>query len=225
MILTILTALTLHAAEPYKVAIIDSGFAPLPYSTAGLKLCKTGHYDYNSATPSVGLDVMGHGAYVADIINSSAQTDNMCLIIYKVFGPGVFDPTYAIKDSLARAIKAGANAINMSLYYNKYLYPAYKLLLEAQQRGVVMYVSAGNNGKNLNLMCNKYPVCYKGLEKSMKVIGAMDKYKRRAFYSNYGARIDIYEFGETDNGALGTSFAAPRALGNYIRSLKWDERK
>jgi hypothetical protein len=27
------------------------------------------------------------------------------------------------------------------------------------------------------------------------------------------------------HGGLGTSFAAPRALGNYIKSLKWDNRK
>lgn len=210
------------AAEPYKVAVIDSGFSYIPFDSTGLKLCNKGHYDFDEDKPKVGSDDIGHGAYVAALINRHAKTKNMCFLIYKVFGRNIVDPHSAVDLAILKANRAGAKAINMSLYMDRSSSRTERIIKNVTRRGIKVFVSAGNNGQNLNNVCDKYPVCFRSFvkNKNLMVVGAKNIYGDIARYSNYGTRIDVYELGDLSRFSRGTSFASPRALGNYIRSLR-----
>ena len=220
----LLISLAVNAEKPFKVAIIDTGFSPMPLDDSAMKLCDTGHYDFNTETTTVPVDDHGHGTFVTYLVNKSAKTRNMCYLVYKVFGPGVLNPENAINDAMLKAYKAGAHAINLSLYMRQYSYRTRRIVKMITNRGTKIFVSSGNEARNLNTKCYTYPVCYKGVNKNMVVVGSLDMYGGIASYSNYGAMVDVYEMGDI-NDARGTSFAAPRALGKYLRSLNWDKRR
>lgn len=209
-------------AEPYKVAIIDSGFSPMPGDSSVLKLCKSGHYDYVTKESEVGADYIGHGSFVTYLINRHSKTKNMCYLIYKVFGNG--SDEFAIEKAFLKAYKEGARAINFSMVMFQYSHRARGIVKYITNKGVKIFASAGNSHRNMNTHCTTYPVCFKGINSNLVVVGSTDVYGGVASYSNYGARIDVYEFGDMKQ-HRGTSFAAPRALGKYINSLKLDKRK
>ena len=209
--------------DKYKIAIIDTGFTFVPFSTAGFKLCDSGHYDFDTNTATVGEDTIGHGAYVTALVNHYANSNKICFMIYKVFGKNVRNGHKAIDSAMIKAYKAGAKAINMSLYMTQYSERTRKIVRHITKNGVKIFVSSGNSGTDMNKTCYTYPVCYKGINKNMVVVGATDYYGRVARYSNVGTRVDIYQYGDLGR-ARGTSFASPRALGDYIRSLNLDGR-
>lgn len=206
----------------YKIAVIDTGFTPMMFDTTGFKLCESGHYDFNTNTPTVGRDTMGHGAYVTALINHHAQTNNICFLVYKVFGENVKDQ-YAVTNALIKAYKAGAKAVNMSLYMTQYSERTRRVFKYVSKRGVKLFVASGNHGVDLNKICRYYPVCYKGINPRLTIVGATDRYNRVARYSNIGAKLTVYQFGDVGR-SRGTSFASPRALGDYVRGLKLDGR-
>ncbi len=86
-------------------------------------------------------------------------------------------------------------------------------------------MAAGN--KKLNLVrkkCLQFPECYSF--KNLIVVGAQDynEPKKHAEYSNYGTRVDLWAPGWYLNkdGSMshGSSYAAPRALSEYILYLE-----
>lgn len=206
----------------YKIAIIDTGFTPLPFNGTGFKICKSGHFDYATDTPTVGEDTIGHGSYVTALADGHAQTENICFLIYKVFGGQ--SSIESVNKAMISAYKAGAKAINMSLSISKYEKRTHAIVKAITNRGVKMFVSAGNASTNMNTYCNSYPACFKGINKNMIIVGSTDYYRERASYSNYGFSIDVWEYGDLGR-SRGTSFAAPRALGNYVKTLKLDGEK
>lgn len=222
--LTCFSAVVHGKKAPFKVAILDTGFTPTPTDDSVLKLCDKGHYDYDAMLPEVGEDTVGHGAGVTFLINRNAKTKNMCYLIYKVFGDSIINTHLMIDQALLRAHKHGVNAVNMSLYMRNYSHRTRGIIKMMAKRGVKFFVSSGNSGRNLNEKCYTYPVCYKRMGRNLVVVGSTDVYGGVASYSNYGARVDIYELGDLFD-SRGTSFAAPRALGKYINSLNWDKRK
>ena len=90
-ILMLLISVGAWAKSPFKVAIMDTGFAPLPMDNAVHKLCEEGHYDYNDKEAKIGVDLIGHGSYVTYLVNDAAKTKNICFIIYKVLGRNIKD--------------------------------------------------------------------------------------------------------------------------------------
>lgn len=224
---TFLLGLTVSHAEGsqlkpiLKVAVIDSGYTLLPFDNSGFKLCKEGHYDYSKNEDKVGSDDLAHGSFVLSLINQHANTQNICFIVYKVFGPGT--SIDSIDSALIKAYRNGAKVINMSLtmfYHSKRTENIIKFLTK---RGIKIFAAAGNANQNFNTKCNRYPACFNIKNENLVVVGALDEDADVAKYSNYGARIALFKYGRTALGARGTSFAAPRAAGDYIRSLKYDE--
>ena len=208
-----------EAKEPIKVAVIDTGYMFLPFDSAGFKLCKTGHYNYNTNKAEVGTDTMAHGSFVVSIINSHAQTSNMCFLIYKVFGRNVKQG--AVKDALRRAYRAGADVVNMSLTMYYHDPQIQRLMKTMNNRGIRIFAAAGNSKKNLNQRCNRYPMCFSNMHRNFVGVGALDEDGDVAKYSNYGAKVTVYKYGRNMFGSRGTSFAAPRAAGDYIKSLNY----
>jgi subtilisin family serine protease len=223
LFLSILLSCSLSFAKPYKVAILDTGFTPLFPDNAIFKLCDSGHYDFNEEAPEIGFDDYGHGSFVTYLINANADTNNMCYVIYKVFGPNTVNGHDVIDRALVMAAKSRVNAINMSLYMTNHSYKTKKIIKKLTRRGIKIFVSAGNEGRNLNQKCFTYPVCYKGINRNMVVVGALDNYGEVARYSNIGLKVDVYKMGDIGR-SRGTSFAAPRALGKYIKKLKLDKK-
>jgi len=220
--ISIQLASTRAKARPmYRIAVIDTGFTPLPFDKTGTKLCKDGHYDYSTKRDKVGLDEIAHGSYVTYLINETAETKNICFMIYKVFGSEA-----AITDlgkAIDRARLYGAKAINMSVNMQGFEHAVHLAYKKATQSGIKIFTAAGNSNKNLNNYCNEYPPCYNDIQKNSYIVGATDKFHQRERYSNYGIKVAVYDWGNIKE-AHGTSFAAPRALGRYIKSLNLDRK-
>jgi len=217
LILTLM--LTIPAfAKRTRVAVIDTGFSGLYGSKAALtQLCKTGHHDFSTKEDIVGFDRSGHGSYVATIIAKETVHKKYCMMILKVFG--VRDGRYTVSSAVKKAVKNGADIINLSLELLNYSEYDKKVFTWATKRGVKIFVAAGNKGQNINKFCNAYPTCYK-LNDNLIRVGALNVYGNLAKYSNYGIRIAVYKFGEYNSRTLGTSFAAPRAVADYLNELR-----
>lgn len=222
----ILLLISADSQAKYKIAVIDSGFNKLDFFTDNVPLCKRGHYDFTVDKWEVGEDIVGHGTAVTKLINDRAGDNNInrrCFLIYKIFGGRT-----TTEDMLARAIdlavKNGAKSINLSLGGPVFNYKVKKAMKRAADSGVKIFVAAGNKAQDLNSACYAYPACM--TIKNMEIVGALDlfygvdgsSYLQPAKYSNKGSVITKWELG-TAYGMKGTSFACPRALGNYISSI------
>jgi len=212
-------------AKLFKVAIIDSGFGfETELNKKAFKICKTGSFDFISNLPMVGDDELGHGTSVMGLVNRRANTKNMCFLVYKVFGSSPYGDSNNIRKAMVAAYRNGAKVINMSLGGNQHSIQEREIIKEITGRGVKIFVAAGNASKNLNVTCNSYPVCYKNLNMNLIPVGATDEDVDVAKYSNRGVKISVYKYGRTISGSRGTSFAAPRATGDYIKSLNLDKK-
>ncbi len=221
LMLGLLLGSCIAKAEPYKVAIIDTGFMPVPFDSSMRKLCKTGHYDFAERKPEVGLDTYIHGTYVTYLVNNEAKTENICFLIYKVFGGK--SQEIDVVNAMKKAHKAGAKAINMSLSTGLHNHKLDKTTRSLAKKGVKIFLAAGNENNNMNNYCPRYPQCLNHVNENIVIVGAMDAFGARESYSNYGLKVDVYDWGTIGN-ARGTSFAAPRALGRYIKTLKLDKK-
>ncbi len=217
----------------YKIAIIDTGYDPAR-ATVPLKLCKTGHYDYFTKTANLNFRD-AHGTRVANLIAEKLKNVNYCAVIYQTATLGTMSTANDRANALNLAIGEQVVAINMSIQSDPRTSDvereAFKFVSEAR---VAIFVAAGNNGdgyqgKNLDKNCNIYPVCY-GF-KDLVVVGAQDPEnpKEHALSSNYGKkRVDIWAPGyyeDATDSAFGTSYAAPRALAEYILFLDSKRKK
>jgi len=203
-----------------KVGIIDSGYTPALFSISSPKLCPTGHYDFSKKSPSIREDVLGHGTFVTQLVNDTANKNNICFEIYKVFGPNI--SPRSVEDAILMAFNSGVKVVNMSLSINEYSRRLHRIVQYVTKRGMIIFVSAGNENHNLNKLCRVYPTCLKNINSNLRVVGALDTYNDKANYSNYGLRLDIWEDGDLQslfNRMRGTSFASPRATGKYINAV------
>jgi hypothetical protein len=85
-----------------------------------------------------------------------------------------------------------------------------------------MFVAAGNLGLNTDTECLAFPTCFDNIT-NLYSVGAVDAIGVRLEKSNYGSRIRYMYSAENplDNGFVpATSFAAPRALADFILSLE-----
>lgn len=82
-----------------------------------------------------------------------------------------------------RRPKRRADIINLSLGGGGWSYAEQELIRQARQRGVIVIAAAGNDGNSRPF----YPAAYQGVV----AVSAVDRYGRRAPYSNYGSYVDI----------------------------------
>lgn len=211
-------------ARTYKVAVIDTGFTRIDKNLP-LTLCKRGHYDFSTETSTIGEDDARHGMHgstIATLIAAIMRTTDVCFIVYKVFGNNISATESVFPRAVIKAVRSGARVINISIVQHRYPFGLYKAIKYAIKRGVVVFVAAGNSGQDLGIYCNEYPACFKDLGPNFRVVGATDLDRDRAKYSNHGGVVDMYFYGGTPGGGQGTSFATPRAVGMYIKSLNLD---
>lgn len=215
--------------EDVTIAILDTGVDP-NHQDLKDKIIK-GYNVINDTNDFT--DNHGHGTHVAGI--AAALTDNVTgiagvswksnLMPVKVLNEAGEGSSYEVAKGIYWAVDNGADVINMSLgdyNHSDILYDAVKY---AYDRDVILISATGND----NVEQPMYPAHYD----EVLAVAAVDEARNRAFFSNYGAHVDVSAPGEhipssfPDNNYIvmsGTSMAAPHVAGlaALIRSLRPD---
>lgn len=208
-----------RSAAKYKIAILDTGYNP-ERAVTKLKLCKNGHYDFFSETAKL-ASTNPHGTYVAALIAEPLQDVDYCAVVYQLVGKeGEISPQNVMR-AILMAKDEGVVAANMSINGPFSNFLEQRALRAASNTGMKIFVAAGNDKKDLNVACASFPACYD--IPNLIMVGALtDDLSQPAQYSNYGARIQAWYAGRYFDGvtmAQGTSFACPRALGDWLLSV------
>jgi subtilisin family serine protease len=207
-----------NKGQLFRIGIIDTGFDKA-LDTQGMKLCSSGHFDFNSNTPRVATSHY-HGTAVAQAIVEEMEGVNYCLVIFQVGSYFGITPE-AVGAALKLAATEGLIAVNISLEGPTYSFEERQQLYGLASKGTAVFVAAGNRHLNLDEACMSYPSCY-GLPNVYVVGATQDDGQFKASYSNYGSRISVWKDGTVnfnDENLRGTSFASPHALGDYVHSL------
>jgi hypothetical protein len=226
LLLSLLISLA-YAEPPVRIAIVDTGFIK-QLGKPSVKLCKTGHYDFVLNKAGIHEAAGPHGTYIANIIGSELQGYNYCIVVYRVWND---DPSEALFLRVAKALRLAGDenvsAINYSLQGLAHSYTERNGFVRALGRGIKIFVAAGNEHQDLDRACISYPACYQNMPKGMAIVGAVTDSDPQAptSYSNYGRKVDVWKPGSYVDQlsgifAQGTSFAAPRAVSDYVRSLQ-----
>lgn len=214
-----------------RVAIVDTGFIK-QLGKPNVKLCKTGHYDFILNKPGIPVDILNkesHGTFISNIIAADLEDSNYCIVVYRVWQNDIeTEPMFIrVQKALRMAAEDNVTAVNYSIQGLLYSATERAAFVKALSQGIKIFVAAGNDNQDLDQKCISYPACYKDLPSGMYVVGAVTDSDPMAVasYSNHGSRIDVWKYGsyiDQDRGmyARGTSFAAPRALSDYVRSLQ-----
>lgn len=207
------------------VAVIDSGVY-------------AGHADLSGKVTSVNVgigtaDQNGHGTHVAGIIAATMDNGiggagiapNVEILNVRVLNEKGSGNSATIARGIQAAVDKGADVINMSL--GSYWYDANEAakVKYAIDEDVCVVAAMGNDGSNT--MC--YPAGYPGVI----AVGAADRSGNRAFFSNWGAWLDVsapgYQILSTSNSGgyeymSGTSQATPVVSGvvALYQSYYWD---
>lgn len=181
---------------------------------------------------------MSHGTMVTGIIG--AATDNgrgiaglnwsVSIMPVRVLSSSGNGTVAGVGQGIRWAVDNGADVINMSLAWDSNPNdPGERFVVEqieyAISRGVTLVAGAGNDNGRITMPAAHPDVI---------AVGAVDRNKRRAWYSNYGSELDLVapggsqQNGATDGGVLstdvvggrlsysyeqGTSFASPHVAG------------
>ena len=220
----------------YHHAIIGSPYAwAVGYTGQGIKVAvlDTGVADHTdvSATSIFGpgtSDSYGHGTHVAGIIGAKANGRLGAGVApdVMIYSGNVLPNGTGTDDDIIQAIKAAqvenVDIINMSLGGLGYNGAFQQTVDEACEQGIAMFAASGNDGgQNYT-----YPSCYDHVIS----VAATDTGNGRAYFSNYGDKIDLSAPGvsissastevDADDGSRnsyrydsGTSMACPVAAG------------
>ncbi|MDD0852354.1 S8 family serine peptidase [Halobacteriovorax sp. GB3] len=151
------------------------------------------------------VDLDGHGTHVSGIIGASSNDIGMTGVganFVKIMPLKVLSPelkgllfnkkpyTAYIAKAINFAIDNGAKVINMSVGWPKVIHgqDIESALQRAKKENVAVVVASGNNNK-------KFPV-YPCSHESVICVGAMDNQFKRASFSNYSQKVDLYAPGE-----------------------------
>jgi hypothetical protein len=219
-----LTILTVANAEPvrpkFKVAIIDTGY--ISSANTGLKLCSTGHYDFRVELPVVG-HTRPHGTLVAEIIAKKLRNVDYCAVIYQIEDRDGHYPLSNLVAALKMSMREHVDAVNYSLNGFDASIEERDTWRQLSTKNIMLFVAAGNKHSNLDVACLQFPVCYD--IQNLYAVGALDSNRKLpAAYSNFGKSVRLWFNGDSLHGTQGTSFAAPRALSEYILRLANIER-
>ncbi|EAA28983.1 subtilisin-like protein [Neurospora crassa] len=191
---------------------------------------------YNAYPDSPFIDMDGHGTHVTGTLISKTYgvAKNATVICVKVFHGGGSANTivmdgfeWAVKDIIAKKRQRNS-VINMSLGCDRS--EAFNAIVDAAyDQGILTVVAAGNENQ---------PAALVSPASSARAfsVGAIDNKNTRAYFSNYGAIVDIFAPGvnivstyigkkDGDNNRTmtmsGTSMASPHVAGLalYLKSL------
>lgn len=200
------------------VAVLDTGVAGHSELTSALV---PGWNFTDSGSASDTTDRQGHGTHVAGTIGADVASGvegiaaGVRILPVKVLGDDGSGYTDWSAEGIVWAADNGADVINMSLG-GAYADPVQaEAVTYARSKGVTVVAAAGND----NVSTPFYPAASPG------VIGvaAVDQYRARAPFSNYGSYVDVAAPGVnilstdfTGNGysyKSGTSMASPHVAG------------
>jgi len=188
----------------------------------------------NNPNPPSNADAnhFSHGTHCAGIV--SARTDNNKGIAaiggnVKLMAVKTKESTtsgsslQAGMEGVAYSIAAGADVISMSWGGPAYSQTLQDLLAIAHQKGITLVAAAGNSSTNAPM----YPASYEHVIS----VGATNQDDEKAFFSNYGDKIDVmapgFEIWSTVAGngydfKNGTSMACPLVAGLAALMLSYD---
>ena len=210
-----------YKGQNIKVAVIDSGLQQNHEDLANN--AEVGrNFVGGAAGTDYSVDNGSHGTHVAGII---AADDNGIGGVgvapdahvrgYCVFpaGEGAGADSAEIMRAIRAAVEDGNDIINMSLGGPMYNADYEKVVYDAYQKGVAVFVSSGNEDTD----GYSFPAAYNGAIS----VGAVDQNSARAAFSNYGSTVKlafpgvhIYSTLPTNYGYMsGTSQASPAAAG------------
>lgn len=215
-----------------KVAILDTG---VKADHEELTIAGEANATGNSVTTGSGAaaDANGHGTHVAGIVGAKANNGKGGVGIAPdatLYGVNVLSggenagTDWAIMQGIKQAQKWNVDIINMSLGGPGYNEMCQKVVREAYDAGIAIFVSAGNEGVNRV----NYPACYD----KVICVAAADQGFSRADFSTYGSWVDLCAPGvgiwsSYNDGAYcsmdGTSQASPVAAGEAAVILAGDD--
>jgi thermitase len=176
-----------RGSSSQEIAVLDTG---VDYAHPDLDGKTIRGYDFvdNDWYP---MDLNGHGTHVAGI--AAAETNNGTGIAgtapnTKILAVRVLDANGSgslqdIADGIRYAADAGAEVINMSLGCNCHTVTLEDAVNYAYNKGVVLVAAAGND----NVSTTFEPASYT----NVIAVGAVDRYDRKASFSNYGTWVDV----------------------------------
>ncbi len=215
--------------EPrYKIAVIDTGYDPARAHVPA-KLCKIGHYDSLTKTANINY-YHPHGTQVVDLIAEKLKDVDYCIVIFQTMTTGNSKKPEATPEDIAKALNdsigLGITAVNLSLSSETPAAAEEDGIKNVATARIPMFIAAGNKHRNLDYGCVAYPACYR--YKNIVIVGAQDENfpNTPSPISNYGKRVTVWAPGyyhmgdESEWQASATSYAAPRALSEYILFLE-----
>lgn len=197
LILLLALPATLSMATPkcpkqLRIAIVDTGL-DLNDPRFTDHLCENGHRNFvNNESMD---DKVGHGTFVAGLIEKYAGNSNYCILVYKFYQDSADGNVNLSRESAAlrAAIDNGANIINFSGGGPIFNEPEAVIIRDNPQ--ITFVVAAGNEGKNLDIHGNEfYPASL--FYKNIEVVGSVTKNGDRASTSNYSSKINNKEVGQ-----------------------------
>ena len=206
------------------VAVIDSGVDAVHPDLSGVVLPGRNFIAVNSKGQVYGSgntsDDNGHGTHVAGIIsaiyNNSAGImgvtgpANVKILPLKVLrddGKGtMFDVSNAI---IYAADQGGADIINLSIGASSSSRTLENAVSYANGKGCLIVAAAGNESANV---AATYPAAYPGVI----AVGAIDQNNTRAYFSNYGDRLDVVAPGVSIISAIPAAIARQEMLHGTI---------
>lgn len=218
------------------VAVIDTGLAEDLLNSKFL--CDTGHKDFTGT----GLaDNQGHGTHVSGLIDQYAKgltigkanmkhiistSANYCQVILKFYDPKQKNPDAMEQElqALRTAIELKVDIINFSGGGTQYNATEAFLIKKALNLGIKVVVAAGNEGSDLDKV-PYFPAC---VDNRLYVVGNMTEPNTMAESSNYGNKVNTWEYGTNvisygtkDRIAImtGTSQSAAIKSGKLIREM------
>lgn len=204
-----------------KVAVIDTG---LDAKHPELKNRLTANININDPMKKGSPDI--HGTHVAGIIAGEKNNGiggfgvapNSQIVSIDVSNRSFFITDYIVAEGILEAIRQKVKVINMSLgfyYPSPILKDAVKKAIDS---GITVVAAAGNDGASVL----NYPASFEDVIS----VGATDSQNKLAFFSTYGASVDVVAPGhnvyapvyDVDKGSSftkmsGTSMASPVVAG------------
>lgn len=199
-----------------RIAIVDTGIDLDKIEK--LKLCPNGLVNVTSDNSMI--DGFHHGSNLAFIINDRIKDLNACLIIVKAYTSTYRHMTWTDEHKAFQYVLSNhIDIVNFSTTgHGRYIEEQRDV--EALSKANIMFVtSAGNEKENLDVTCDEYPACYVG----SIVVGNMDYSSKPEALSNYGKRIEAWEYGTNIEGGgyimTGTSQAAAIHTSKLARKM------
>lgn len=188
-------------SESITIAVIDSGIIPNHPDlqnqllqgadfVGGPKTTDPSDYNVTDYDPTDESSDSSHGSHVAGIIGSSGNNEkgiagvnwNTNLLPLRAIGADGTGDIWDVAESIYYVIDREADVINMSLggpgnqtYHNA--------IKDAYDEDIIIVAAAGNDGAKGLI----YPAAYD----ETIAVGAVDETNNRAYYSNYGPKLDL----------------------------------